>query len=172
MRAQRVGEVGRDNCLLPETNDGQNHFWPRPGGPRDLHSAERSWVGWEGQVGSRLLSLPPPPCPLVPAVSPQHAHAGSRISEPPPPPGLCLPRLPRLSPPAVGERRGSLCLSVFVQTCGLGPGCSGQIAVSGPLSRSPLGPLPPSPVLGTLISSWGTAHPRHVAQAWGGHGAT
>lgn len=113
MRAQRVGEVGRDNCLLPETKDGQNHFWPRPGGPRDLHSAERSWVGWEGQVGSGLLSSPPPPCPLVPAVSPQHAHVGSRISEPPPPPGLCLPRLPRLSPSAVllAAASASLCLS-------------------------------------------------------------
>lgn len=113
MRAQRVGEVGRDNCLLPETKDRQNYFWPRPGGPRDLHSAERSWVGWKGQVGSGLLSLPPPPCPLVPAVSPQHAHVGSRISEPPPPPGLCLPRLPRLSPPAVllAAASASLCLS-------------------------------------------------------------
>lgn len=92
-----------------------------------------------------------------PAVSPQHAHAGSRISGWPPPAGLYL-RLPAspLSPRCAFTC--SLCLCVFVQVCGLWPGCSGQSAVLGQLPAEPA--PPPSPFsrsrhahffLGTLL---------------------
>lgn len=140
-----------------ETKDGQNQGRPRPGGHRGLHTAKRPWVGWEGGAGCGPLPSPPPPWPRAPAVSPQHAHAGSRISGWPPPAGLYL-RLPAspLSPRCAFTC--SLCLCVFVQVCGLWPGCSGQSAVLGQLPAEPA--PPPSPFsrsrqahvfLGTLL---------------------